>query len=116
MERRYFKAINFDLDTRQLKVCYPGKDYRKAYHDLRRFFDRHNFEHRQGSGCLSKEKLATADIYDLMDDLTQAMPWLGGCVAKIDVTNIGQQHDLLDLVRPIELPAEEELLLHPPTL
>lgn len=67
MERKYYKAINFDLSTCQLRERYPKPNYRKAYDDLKRFFKRHNFSHRQGSGYISNEKLSTADIYDLMD-------------------------------------------------
>ena len=37
MERKYFKALNFDLDTHQLQKNYPGANYRHAYDDLRRF-------------------------------------------------------------------------------
>ena len=99
MERRYYKALNFDLDTHKLKVHYPGANYRKAYEDLRRFFKRHRFSHRQGSGYISDDKLATADIYDLMDELSQQFPWIGDCVNKIDVTNVGQQYDLIELLK-----------------
>lgn len=67
MERKYFKAINFDLDTHKLEVLHPRRNYRKAYEDLRQFFQLHGFSHRQGSGYLSDDKLSTADIYDLMD-------------------------------------------------
>lgn len=102
MEKKYFKALNFDLDTHQLKKHYPGTNYRQAYDDLRRFFNRHHFSHRQGSGYISDEKLATADIYDLMDELSQQLPWIGICVNKIDVTNIGRQHDLTDLLKPMD--------------
>ena len=105
MERRYLKAINFDLDTHKLQANYPGANYRNAYYDLRRFFEKHGFEHRQGSGYISLTKLATADIYDLMDDLTQALPWM---------TNIGQQHDLIDLVRTEPLDLDAEMILQEP--
>lgn len=114
MERRYRKAINFDLDTHRLKAFYTDGDYHTAYYDLRHFFAAHGFEHRQGSGYLSAAKLTSADIYDLMDDLAQAFPWLGQCVNKIDVTNISQQHDLLELLRPGAPDLGEELLLQPP--
>ena len=102
MERKYFKALNFDLDTHQLKEYYPGADYRQAYDDLRRFFRRHRFSHRQGSGYISDDKLATADIYDLMDELSHELSWIGICVNKIDVTNVGRQHDLTELLKPAE--------------
>ena len=74
MERKYLKAINFDLDTHNLEKYYPGKNYRQAYEDLRRFFRKHDLDHRQGSGYISQQKLSTADVFDLMDDLTVAMP------------------------------------------
>ena len=112
MERKYLKAINFDLDTHQLKEHYPGRSYRQAYDDLRRFFKQHGFSHRQGSGYISDEKLSTADIYDLMDDLTQRFTWIGVCVNKIDVTDSGRQHDLTELLKPAEeLHLESSILL-----
>lgn len=67
MEKKYYKAINFDLDTKQLKKLYPGSNYRKSYSDLKYFSRKHGFSHRQGSGYISDEKLSTADVYDLMD-------------------------------------------------
>ena len=47
MERKYRKAINFDLSVHELEKYYP--DYRKAYYDVKRFFKKWGFEHRQGS-------------------------------------------------------------------
>lgn len=102
MEKKYYKALNFDLDTRRLKEYYPGASYRQAYDDLRRFFVQHNFSHRQGSGYISETKLGTADIFDLMEELSRLFPWIGNCINKIDVTNIGRQHDLTELLRPME--------------
>ncbi len=112
MERKYFKAINFDLDTHQLKTHYSGANYRQAYDDLRRFFKRHKFSHRQGSGYISDTKLGTADIYDLMDELSQQFSWIGLCVNKIDVTNIGRQHDLTELLKATDdIEIDSSLLL-----
>ena len=74
--------------------------------------EQHGFSHSQGSGYISDEKLSTADIYDLMDDLTQRFTWIGVCVNKIDVTNIGRQHDLTELLKPAEeLHLESSILL-----
>ena len=115
MERKYFKALNFDLDTHQLQEHYPGANYRQAYDDLRRFFKKHQFSHRQGSGYISEDKLTTADIYDLMDDLSQQFPWIGVCVSKIEVTNVGRQHDLTELLKPSEeIVIDDSLLIVPP--
>jgi len=46
-----------------------------------------------------------------MDDLSQQYQWIGECVNRIDVTNVGTQHDLTDLLRPIDLMMPEEDLL-----
>ncbi|MDO4289546.1 MAG: VapD family protein [Eubacterium sp.] len=114
MEKKYFKALNFDLDTKQLKEHYPGANYRQAYDDLRRCFKQHRFSHRQGSGYISDDKLTTADIYDLMDELSRYFPWLGVCVNKIDVTNVGRQHDLTELLKPAEdIVIDTSLLIAP---
>ncbi len=64
MERKYYKAINFDLDTVKLREFYPR--YQQAYKDLLIFFKKNNFSHRQGSGYLSNEKLSSADIVILL--------------------------------------------------
>lgn len=108
MERKYLKAINFDLSVHELEKYYS--DYRKAYHDVKRFFEKQGFEHRQGSGYISKKKLIQADIIDLLDVMNAELPWMCDCVTKIDVTNIGVQHDLKDLLKDLAVASEEDLL------
>lgn len=101
MERRYYKAINFDLDTVKLREYYPR--YQQAYYDLLRFFKSKGYYHRQGSGYVSKDKLNSGDIMLLMDEFRKAFIWSSVCVKKIDVTNIGSQYDL----KPALTPGEE---------
>lgn len=108
MERRYLKAINFDLSVHELEKYYP--DYRKAYYDLKRFFRKQGFEHRQGSGYVSRKKLIQADIIDLLDVMNEELPWMHDCVTRIDVTNIGAQHDLKDLLKDLAVASSEDLL------
>lgn len=100
------------MSTEQLKNLYPGKDYHASYRDLKRFFEDHGFQHRQGSGYLSEGKMSTADVYDLMDDIKQEFSWMGPCVSKIDVTNVGRQHDLVNLLQESEITIDEESLLN----
>ena len=97
MERKYYKAINFDLD-KKLKEYYPR--YQQAYRDLFEFFKKRDFSHRQGSGYVSNNKLSSADIIDIIDELQRKYKWCGTCVKRIDVTNIGAQYDLLSLLAP----------------
>lgn len=107
MERKYLKAVNFDLSVHELEKHYP--DYRKAYYDIKRFFKKQGFEHRQGSGYVSKTKLTQADIIDLLDVMNTELPWMSDCVTKIDVTNIGAQHDLKDMLKEIAVASEEDI-------
>ncbi len=39
------------------------------------------------------------------------LPWMSDCVTKIDVTNIGAQHDLKDMLKEIAVASEEDILL-----
>ena len=96
MERRYYKAINFDLDTNELKKYYLR--YQQAYSDLLKFFKANGFLHRQGSGYVSKEKMTSADIVDLIGAFQKNFSWSSTCVKKIDVTNVGAQYDLTALL------------------
>lgn len=98
MERKYYKAINFDLDTNGLKKYYPR--YLQAYKDLLKFFKAKNFSHRQGSGYVSNEKLTSADIVDLVGEIQKTFVWSATCIRKIDVTNVGAQYDLTELLIP----------------
>lgn len=67
-----------------------------------RFFKNNDFSHRQGSGYVSNSKLTTADIVDIIDSFRKTFIWAGTCVKRIDVTNIGVQYDLTELLRPDE--------------
>lgn len=50
MERKYFKALNFDLVIHLLKEHYPGTNYRQEYDDLRRFFKQHQISTDRAPG------------------------------------------------------------------
>ncbi len=92
------KALNFDLDTNALKKHYPGKNYRKAYSDIKRFMEHEGFTHRQWSGYVSNEKLSMQKIAAKTKKLSQTFPWLKKCVNRFDVTDIGEQHDITHIL------------------
>ena len=48
---------------------------------------------------MSEDKMSSADIFDLLDEMEQELGWIGSRVKKLDVTNIGQQYDLIYLFR-----------------
>ena len=98
MERKRNKAINFDLDTNKMKEM---NLYPKGYKILGVALKMHGFEHRQGSGYISKEKIDSDAINDLVIAIVSEYSWLSKCINKIDVTDIGRQHDLTMLVKEI---------------
>ena len=99
MERLYYKAINFDLDTKLLGEHHPSGDYHRAYYDMKRFFKNHGFSHKQGSGYVSQNKINSQDIYLLIDALYEQYEWIAYCVKEFDVTNIGTQYELASDIR-----------------
>lgn len=101
MERRQYKALNFDLDTKALERYYPSSSYRQAYRDIRHFLQSNGFEHRQWSGYRSEQAMSDAEITLLITRLNTRFPWLSKCVNRFDVTNIGKNYDLSPLFTDI---------------
>ena len=85
MELKYIKAINFDLDTAELRKFGMQS---KAYSILKREFKLAGYTHRQYSGYLSKEPLSSDDVIQQIYNIIQKYPWLTQCAKKIDATNI----------------------------
>lgn len=90
-----YKAINFDLDTKALKMYYPDKSWRKAYSDIKQFLIANGFKHRQWSGYKSISKLSESDVLMVVDKLKVTFPWVSQCVRRFDVTDIGKSYDMI---------------------
>ena len=97
------KQITFDLSQKALEMYYPRpkattnpKFYKKAYMDISHFYT-------------SKERITNTDITLFMADLAKEMPWLSKCVNQIDVTNIGNQHSLLQILEEATLDLDIDL-------
>lgn len=106
--RRYRKEFTFDLKVDELKKEFGEKGYTKGWEELGKFFDKErNFEHRQGSVYCSTEKMSIADIYALIKELKKECPWLRKCLTRMDVADIGEIHELTDIIKESE---EENLI------
>lgn len=66
-------------------------------------------EHRQYSVYTSKNSLTTYGIVDLMEKLSQKLPWLYLCINEIDVTDIEEQYSVKGILR--EFINQEEILI-----
>lgn len=91
------KALNFDLDTKKYEEN-TGKHSPTAYAEIKRFLEKNNFEHRQGSGYISKDSLNDGKVFAIIQGMSIELKWLRNCVKQIDVTNIGKQHSLLETI------------------
>lgn len=96
MERRKRKAINFDLDTNEMKSLgiYPD-----GYRQLGKSFHKWGFDHRQGSGYVSKNKLSNSEVIDAMLNVTEENLWIARCSKTVDLSDVGPLHDLTALVK-----------------
>lgn len=91
------KALNFDLDTKQYEKI-THKKASVAYYEIKKFLKKNNFEHRQGSGYISKNSLNDFQISTIIQDMAIELEWLRKCVRQIDVTNVGKQHSLINII------------------
>lgn len=96
MERPKIKAINFDLDT---KLMRQAGVYPNGYDKVKKAMAKIGFEHRQGSGYVSKSKITSKDVLKAVRRLQKDVPWLQNCVNKFDVTDVGKQDDLTQIIK-----------------
>ena len=85
-ERKTYKAINFDFDTKKLALARGSAP--KCYYEIRKTMKRLGFDHRQGSGYVSREKIDSADITHVVLKLYETHEWLPDCIKEFDVTNV----------------------------
>ncbi|HKM19174.1 MAG TPA: VapD family protein, partial [Aliarcobacter sp.] len=89
------KSINFDLDTNKLKEIYPNKSYTQAYDDIKKFLTKNGFEHRQGSGNISKEEMKISQVVKIIQGLNKKHIWLEDCCKTLDYYDVGKAFNAL---------------------
>ena len=97
-QTKSIKAIYFDLNIKSLERYYSSNNPKNAYRPIKNFLLKHNFSHVQYSGYHSNFKTTDISIFDLIEELDNAYPWLKHCVQKIEVTNVGANHDLMEVL------------------
>ena len=102
------KEIAFDLDTKNLQKYYPGKNWRAAYDDMKRFFGKNGFDWRQGSVYVSRTGITFSKASKILARLSTAQPWLALCVRDCTVTNVGKIHDQTYIFSKEKITAEIE--------
>ena len=61
-------------------------------------YEKNGFSHRQGSGYLSKNPTTETSATFMIKRMSATMPWLKSCVRRIDLTIVGDQHDLTGIL------------------
>jgi len=101
IDNKQIRSLHFDLDINKLKEHYPNKNYTEAYNDIRKFLTNNGFEHIQGSGYISKDKLKSSEIVDIIKDLVKEYIWIQPSCKKI-AAFIHRPEDKLDLLDTME--------------
>lgn len=96
-ESRKYKALYFDLCIKNLEKYYSKSNPKGAYAKIKNFLIKRNFSHEQYSGYHSKYKTTDLEIFDLIREMRDTFPWLQNCLNHFEVTNIGANHDLMEL-------------------
>lgn len=108
MEKKEYKAVNFDLDVKKLKQYYTNskgehsKNYRRAYRDIKMFMYRNGFSHKQGSGYRSDEKITDTKVQNLLSAMTEEYPWIIKSVKSFDVTDIKAFYDCAGYIKAFD--------------
>ncbi|MDQ0363043.1 hypothetical protein [Breznakia pachnodae] len=97
-ESKDYKALYFDIRTKDLKIHYSKTNPNGAYKKIKSFFIENDFSHEQYSGYHSKFKTTDLIIFDLILEISRKLPWLRHCINHFEVTDIGPNHNLMDLI------------------
>lgn len=105
------KALNFDLNTNKYEQV-TGKPAPTAYYEIRYFLETHGFEHRQGSGYISKKSMNDFKVDTIITEMSLSITWLKDCIRQFDVTSVGKYHSVLDTIasaqQAVEIPEIEK--------
>lgn len=100
-EAKHQKALYFDLRVKDLKEYFSEINPNGAYGKIRDYLIKRNFSHEQYSGYHSKYKTTDLEIFDLIREMSREFPWLAFCLNHFEVTNIGANHDLMQLFEEV---------------
>lgn len=97
-ENGQFKALYFDLQVNKLKEFFSASNPTGAYKQIKKYLLAHNFSHEQYSGYHSNYRTTDLKIFDLIEDMGETFPWLSLSLNHFEVTDIGINYDLMELL------------------
>lgn len=97
MVRTHYKALYFDLCIKDLKEHYSRTNPNGSYRKIQDYLVKRNFSHEQYSGYHSRNQTTDLEVFDLIRAMSLELPWLPQCLNHFEVTNVGENHDLMNL-------------------
>ncbi len=84
---------------KELKKNFGAKKYAKGYEELYEFFCKNrDYEHRQRSVYCSNNRMTNKEVLITIIELTKKCPWLKMCLRRMDITNVGDLHEVTDII------------------
>lgn len=94
------KQVMFDLDDEKLEMYYPNEDSYKAYLDIREHMTENGFV--LGPDCISlyisQNPLSHEQTEEVIKSFIAKHPWINLCVKGCKVTDLGEEHSIMDNV------------------
>lgn len=91
------KALYFDMRIKELAKYYSESNPKGGYARVKRFMNENKFEHEQYSGYHSEELLTDMQVLNLVFKMQKELPWVGKCMRKFEVSNIGDNYNLMQV-------------------
>ncbi|TQR49845.1 VapD family protein [Campylobacter troglodytis] len=88
---KHIKCIHFDFLIDEIREHFSRDS--TPYTQIQNFLEQNGFEHRQGSGYISKEPLSEYQTYILMKKLGAKFTWLDDCMRRFDIENAPEAMD-----------------------
>ena len=102
--------INFDLDTNKYEAL-THKAAPTAYYKVRRYMEKNDFLHRQGSCFITKYPMSFLSVSAKMKLFAEKNKWFSECIKELDITTIERRlsikEDIKDNAKDIQ---EKEIL------
>lgn len=76
MSDKYRIELNFDLKIERLKEYYPGKNWQKAWNDVKKYLEANGFKHTLFSGYISEKTMSVTAAHKIMRKMNKEMPWV----------------------------------------
>lgn len=88
------KQISFDIDTKVAKRIHGEQSYTRIYNDIRKFMEKEEWKHIEGSVYMSANPMSNSDVAYIIKEMKKQYPYLEKCVREIHQADVSNVHSL----------------------